>query len=174
MTADRDQATRDGRGKAGMSGEWNKTPLPGGAFRMTKRNRINPITGKPYPADMPDDEVDLYHDSRQVVADARAAVTTDRDQAARDRLAEALIDHLGFVVDHDDCRRVAAALLASGGVVAGLVREGRAEALETAIESLSCWCSLADSYGLSCPRHGDAAEELKDHVAALRATTHLE
>ena len=30
---------------------WVHTPLPDGTIRMTKRNRINPLTGKPHPTE---------------------------------------------------------------------------------------------------------------------------
>lgn len=58
-------------------------------------------------------------------------MTTDRDQATRDRLAEALLDvpYLG-PLDRD---RVFDALLP---VVADLIREGQAEALETAADDM--------------------------------------
>jgi hypothetical protein len=34
-----------------VTGEWNQTPLPNGSIRLTKRGRINPLTGKAYSAD---------------------------------------------------------------------------------------------------------------------------
>lgn len=81
-------------------------------------------------------------------------MTTDRDQATRDRLAGALLNvpYLGPL----DRERVFDALLP---VVADLVREGQAEALETA----------AEDWDANTNHVCDAPGELRDRAAALRA-----
>lgn len=94
-------------------------------------------------------------------------MTTDRDQATRDRLAEALTAHdsptyWGWAKGYLDPDQIAAVL---APVVADLIREGQAEALRAMAATFE-----ADARHLvGGAAYLQAAEDCRTEAAALRA-----